>query len=221
MNNILIIGAHYDDTELGVGGTAALLAKSGKKVYKLTLTDNETDFKQKGIIVNYTSSKIASCKASKELGIEEITDFIPEKCNHLLYSSEIMQKIESIIFEKNIDTVFMHYIHDLNEDHVVASRISMVASRHCKNIFMFQSNGYISENQFHPTVFFNITDFFEAKKRALANYGPEHNRFNKLFEMNLARNFVHGFGCECEYAEGFIPIKMIVNDEDSHSNVSD
>ena len=30
MNNILIIGAHYDDTELGCGGTAAKLAAQGK-----------------------------------------------------------------------------------------------------------------------------------------------------------------------------------------------
>ena len=39
MDNILIIGAHFDDTELGVGGTAAKLAEQGKNVYKLTLTD--------------------------------------------------------------------------------------------------------------------------------------------------------------------------------------
>lgn len=47
--NVLIIGAHYDDAELGVGGTAAKLAIEGKTVYKLTLTDNETDFRQWGL----------------------------------------------------------------------------------------------------------------------------------------------------------------------------
>lgn len=29
MENILIVGAHFDDTELGAGGTAAKLVKSG------------------------------------------------------------------------------------------------------------------------------------------------------------------------------------------------
>lgn len=46
LKNVLIIGAHYDDAELGAGGTAAKLASEGKTVYKLTLTDNETDFCQ-------------------------------------------------------------------------------------------------------------------------------------------------------------------------------
>ena len=45
MKNILIVGAHYDDSELGVGGTAAKLVGEGKNVYKLTLTNNKTDFK--------------------------------------------------------------------------------------------------------------------------------------------------------------------------------
>lgn len=33
MQNILLVGAHYDDTDLGVGGTAARLSAEGKNVY--------------------------------------------------------------------------------------------------------------------------------------------------------------------------------------------
>ena len=40
MQNVLMIGAHYDDTDLGAGGTAARLSAEGKNVYKLVLTDN-------------------------------------------------------------------------------------------------------------------------------------------------------------------------------------
>ena len=46
MENILVIGAHFDDAELGCGGTMAKLSAEGKNVYKLTLTDNVTDFRQ-------------------------------------------------------------------------------------------------------------------------------------------------------------------------------
>ena len=53
MKNILIVGAHYDDAELGAGGTAAKLAAEGKNVYKLTLTDNVTKFSQMNINVAY------------------------------------------------------------------------------------------------------------------------------------------------------------------------
>ena len=37
MERILMVGAHFDDVELGAGGTATKLAEQGKKVYKLTL----------------------------------------------------------------------------------------------------------------------------------------------------------------------------------------
>ena len=53
MKNVLIVGAHYDDTELGAGGTAAKLAAEGKNVYKLTLTDNVTRFAHMNIQVEY------------------------------------------------------------------------------------------------------------------------------------------------------------------------
>ena len=56
MQNILIVGAHYDDAELGCGGTAAKLAAEGKNVYKLTLTNNVTKFSQMNIHVLYETS---------------------------------------------------------------------------------------------------------------------------------------------------------------------
>lgn len=211
MKNILVVGAHYDDSELGVGGTMALLSAAGKKVWKLTLTDNETNFTQKNIFVDKESSLISSSNACKILGVKEINEFKPVKCNELFYSKEIMQQVEAIIFKYQIDTLFFHFDHDLNRDHVEASKICMIAGRHCDNLFMYQSNGYIPENQFHPTVFFDISKVLDLKKKSLACYKQEHNRFNKMFEMNIQRNFVWGYGCEREYVEGFVPVKMIVN----------
>ena len=105
MERILIVGAHFDDAELGAGGTAAKLVSQGKKVYKLTLTNNVTDFKQKNIKVGYDDSLVDSANACKVLGIEEITDFIPAECNKLEYSKEIMQRVEKIIFDLQIDTI--------------------------------------------------------------------------------------------------------------------
>ena len=99
MKNILMIGAHYDDVELGCGGTAAKLAEEGKNVYKLTLTDNATDFKQMNIHVDADASIHESASSCQILGIREITEFKPVPCNHLFYSTELMQRVESVIFD--------------------------------------------------------------------------------------------------------------------------
>ena len=209
MENVLIIGAHFDDAELGAGGTAAKLVYEGKKVFKLTLTDNATNFTQKGIIVNYDSSKNQSSDACRVLGVEEINDFEPVECSTLTYSKSLMQRVEKVIYDYNIDTVFIHFGTDMNQDHVAANQICVTAARHCSNILQFQSNGYILDNVFYPTYFVDVSDFIEKKKQALRCYSTEHDRFNRLFETNIERNHIWGYGNEVEYAEGFKILKFL------------
>ena len=208
MNNILVIGAHFDDAELGCGGTMAKLAAEGKNVYKLTLTDNVTHFEQRNIHVDMESSLSDSARACAEMKVQEITDFPLIPCNHLTYTTEIMQKIETIIFEKKIDTVFIHYDSDMNQDHIAAAKLSLTASRHCKNVLYYQSNGYTLDKPFYPTVFFDISDYYDVKKRALDHYQGDHNRFERLFDIAMKRTEIWGYANEVPYAEGFVPVKM-------------
>ena len=210
MENILIVGAHFDDTELGVGGTAAKLVEQGKNVFKLTLTDNVTVFKNMKIQVDYDPSVKMSAEACKILGINEITDFVPEKCCQLFYNTEVMQKVEDLIFKLKIDTIFMHHSDDMNQDHVEASRICKTASRHCQNVLMYQSNGYILYESCNPLFFVDISDQIEKKRAALDCYGGDHNRANRLFNTILERNHIWGYGTKCEYAEGFYPLKLML-----------
>lgn len=208
MENILVIGAHFDDAELGCGGTMAKLAAQGKNVYKLTLTDNVTNFKQMNINVNFEDSLSDSGKACEVLGVQEIRDFEFTDCNHLQYSSEFMQKVEAIIYDYQIDTVYAHFYSDANQDHVEASRICRTAARHCRNFFYFQSNGYVREDAFHPTFFVDISDYIEKKKEALAQYQGDHNRGDRLFETAISNNAVWGYANQVAYAEGFMPLKI-------------
>lgn len=208
MKNILMIGAHFDDVELGCGGTAAKLVAEGKTVYKLTLTDNVTNYTDKNIFVAYETSIEASAKACKILGVKEIP-FPVQKCNGLIYSTELMQKLEKIIADYQIDTVFIHFSDDLNQDHIEASKISKTASRYCDNVLAYQSNTYILSSSYYPSYFFDISNFIELKKNALAQYGKEHDRFGELFSSNISRNKVWGYGNHVDYAEGFVVIKML------------
>lgn len=212
MNNVLIVGAHFDDAELGAGGTAAKLAADGKNVYKLTLTNNVTKFDAMNINVAYESSYMQSAKACEVLGVKEITDFVPVECSKLEYTQEIMQRVEKYIYDLNIDTIFMHFNADMNTDHVAASRICLTAGRHCRNIIQFQSNGYVLENVYYPTFFVDVSDYIEKKRKALACYGAEHNRFDRLFEASIERCHIWGYANKVEYAEGFNIIKMLLKD---------
>ena len=207
MKKVLAIGAHFDDVELAVGGTLNKISKNGGECYKLTLTDNVTLSKHLKLNINYKTSKKSSAEACKILGVKEIQNKKIVKCSKLLYSKEYMQYIEDIIYKKNIDTVFMHYDHDLNQDHIAASEICKTASRHCKNILMFQSNFYLNTKNFSPTLFIDINNEIKNKKNSLKCYEDAHNRYNKLFDLTFKRNEIWGSYFGNGFAEAFIPIK--------------
>ncbi len=210
MKNILVIGAHYDDAELGAAGTMAKFAnEGGGTVYKLTLTDNVTDFTQMNIHVEYESSAMQSHKSCEIMGVSEITELKPVNCNHLKYSTQIMQSIEKIIFQNKIDTAIIHYDDDMNTDHIEASKICLTAARHCDNILMYQSNGYILNKAFQPNFFVDISGYIDIKRKALEQYGDEHNRFDRLFELSIERCNTWGYANKCDYAEGFKIVKML------------
>ncbi len=208
MKKILAIGAHFDDVDLAVGGTLNQIHKNGGECFKLTLTDNVTLSKNLKLNIDYKTSKKSSSKACKILGIKEIKNNKMVKCSKLTYSKEYMQYIENIIYDKNIDTVFIHYDHDLNQDHIAASEICKTASRHCMNILMFQSNFYLNSNNFSPSLFFDIKNEIHNKKNSLKCYENSHNRKNKLFDLTFKRNEIWGSYIGTTYAEGFIPIKL-------------
>jgi LmbE family N-acetylglucosaminyl deacetylase len=214
MENILMIGAHYDDVELGCGGTAARFISEGKKVYKLILTDN---FVRESSFNKFTApdkSMEESKKACEILGIQEISDFTKVPNCNLTYSTELMQRIESIILKYTIDTVFMHSQNDMNHDHIEAARICMVAARHVSNLYTYRSNIYITEAHYVPRVYWDISDFYEKKKEALSSYGIEHQRsmangMNHLFENIICQNKIWGYAIDKLYAEGFEVIKEV------------
>ena len=214
MENILLVGAHYDDVELGCGGTAARLVSEGKTVYKLILTDNFVRASSFNQFTEPEQSFKDSRKACEILGIKEITNFMKVPNCNLVYSTELMQRVENVLLKYKIDTVFMHSENDMNHDHVEAAKICKVAARHVTNLYMYRSNIYVTEIQFFPKVYWDISAFYQKKEEALSAYGVEHQRGmangkNKLFEDIIFQNRIWGYAIDAMYAEGFEVIKEV------------
>ncbi len=213
MKKILIIAAHFDDVELAAGGSISRWVREGKEVYKIVLTDNITKFRKKNINVEYEKSKEESTKAAKILGIKEVLDFPVERCLNLQYNKKQMKIIESFILDNNIDTVLMHHMFDVQQDHVHAFTISNVAARYCNRLLTYQSNKYILPIDFYPRYFVDITKDINKKIEALNCYSSEHNRNNKLFDMTIQQNKVFGYQANLTtddtYAEAFHIIKFL------------
>jgi LmbE family N-acetylglucosaminyl deacetylase len=213
MKTILVIGAHYDDAELGVGGSMAKWRREGKTVYKLTLSDNATNFKQKNITVIPDEAKAESAKACEVLGVWELKGLVTlQDCTTVTYQKEQMQLIEAFILENKVDTLVMHNVFDIQQDHIHAATISYVAGRYCDNILMYQSNKYVLPVDFYPRYFVDITAEMELKNEALACYSSEHDRYLQLFDNTTRQNQVDGYRVNMNkgihFAEAFKILKF-------------
>lgn len=187
MKNILLVGAHYDDIELGVGGTAARLAAEGKQVYKLILTDN---FVKESVFNKYTDPQVSkkdSQKACDILGIKEITRLEKVQNCHLRYSTELMQQIEKLIVQYQIDTVFMHSEYDMNMDHVEAAKICKVAARHVENLYVYRSNIYITETQFIPKIFLIFPTILNKRRKHLLHMETNIREVWRVDKINFLK----------------------------------
>ncbi|OGN40941.1 MAG: hypothetical protein A2606_03645 [Candidatus Yanofskybacteria bacterium RIFOXYD1_FULL_42_10] len=211
--NIMAIGAHHDDIELGVGGTLAKFAKEKNKVYGLTLTDSETYDHIKKYHRPSQRAVTEHTKAAKIIGYEIIE--VPKEllgiCTKLHYSPELMQFIETTIHKYKIDILFVHWKYDMNTDHEEAAKLSILAGRHAKRVLMYRSNWYQPDKGFNGIVYSDISEVIAVKKKALNSYTGEIRRYGKAWINSfIDANRSWGYSIGSHYAEVFEPVRYIL-----------
>ncbi|MEN3190246.1 MAG: PIG-L family deacetylase, partial [Atribacterota bacterium] len=117
MLNILTVGPHPDDVELGMGGSILKFTEAGHQVTIVDLTDGEPT--PRG---NPEIRKKESVKASRILGIEErITLDFPNR--YLQDEIDARQELAEIIRKIQPDILFAPYWIDAHPDHIATSKI--------------------------------------------------------------------------------------------------
>lgn len=209
--NILAIGAHHDDIELGCGGAIAKLAFEGHQVYGITLTDSETHFEQKNI---YRSKEEALKEAERAAGVIglQLKDLDHPKAKNgcLVYDVQLMRQIEKFIFNHKISQIFTHWRYDMNTDHEAASKLTTVAARHVQRILAFRSNWYQPDRAFNGNFYIDISDHIESKKKSLECYSVEiKNRSREWADTFINYNRSWGFSVGTKFAELFEVIRWV------------
>ncbi|TVQ54005.1 MAG: bacillithiol biosynthesis deacetylase BshB1 [Phycisphaerales bacterium] len=116
MANILVVGPHPDDQELGMGGTIARLAEQGHRVLLLDMTNGEpTPFGDPE-----TRAKEAAA-AAKILGVERRLLGLPNRM--VVHSIEARHQVAGVIREHQAEIVFTPYFEDAHPDHIATTRI--------------------------------------------------------------------------------------------------
>ncbi|HEY8096232.1 MAG TPA: PIG-L deacetylase family protein [Methylophilaceae bacterium] len=207
--NILAIGAHFDDVELGCGGALARHVAKGDNVYVFvatvsgfsnhyaqTVRSNDTALKEAQAAMKIIGTTELICGQFKTLEVE--------------FVDELNIQILQIVQEKKIDLVYTHWIGDIHHDHAAVSKASMHSCRHVPRLLMYRSNWYHSTQDFRGNFYVDITEYWELKEKAIRAHASEVERTgNKWisFFQNEAENAGQRIGVK--YAEVFEVVKWL------------
>lgn len=115
--DILAIGAHPDDVELGCGGTIAKLISEGKKIAVIDLTEGEL-----GTRGTNETRALESAEASKILGISA-RENLKMKDGFLENSEEYQLRIVKMIRKYQPEIILCNAIEDRHPDHAKAAKL--------------------------------------------------------------------------------------------------
>lgn len=207
--NILAIGAHFDDVELGCGGALAKHTQNGDNVYVYVATVS-------GFTNQYNqtvrSSEIALGEAQAAMQILGVKELICGKFKTLEveFVDELNIEILRIVQEKKIDKVYAHWIGDIHHDHQAVAKASLHSCRHVPRLLMYRSNWYHSTMEFRGNFYIDITRQWDTKERAIQAHASEMDRTSSKwigFFKNEAENAGQRIGVN--YAEVFEVVKWL------------
>jgi bacillithiol biosynthesis deacetylase BshB1 len=125
MADVVCIGAHPDDVEIGMGGTVAALSGRGLDVLILDLTDGEPT--PRG---THETRMAEAAEAARVLGCRRVTLDLPNR--YLFDSVEARTAVAEVLRDERPSVLFVPYPEDAHPDHLAASLIAEAARFYAK-----------------------------------------------------------------------------------------
>ena len=173
--NILAIGAHPDDIELGCGGLLIKSARQGHNVFMYTLTRGSAS----GDSEQRTKEQIEAAKfiGAQMLWIDNFED------TRLSLTVELINHIELIVQKTQADVIYTHPRTDTHHDHRAVVEATLEAARFSPNILSYEMP---MTKDFTPEIYFDVSDVMNDKIELLSIFSSQGH---KIF---LASNAVRG-----------------------------
>jgi len=203
--NVLCLGAHSDDIEIGCGGTILRLLSEYENIEVLWVV-----FGANGVRIDEATRSanqfLANAK-KKNIIVENFKDgFFP------YVGQEIKAYFEKLKKEISPDFIFTHYRHDLHQDHRVISELTWNTFRN-HLILEYEIMKYDGDIG-NPNLFVNLDHLTCQKKirQILESFKSQSNHqwFSEDAFMALLR--LRGIECNAhdKYAEGFYCRKIAI-----------
>lgn len=176
--NILAIGAHPDDVELGCGGTLLKAVRQGHNVYMYNIT--------RGSASGDPAMRVQELIHSSEfVGVNTlwIDNFEDTK---LSLNSQLVNHIEYFIGKAKPDLIYTHSGCDNHHDHRAIAAATIEAGRFVPNIVAYEMP---VTRDFKPQVYFDISDVIDEKIKLLNVF---YSQRDKMFiKSNAIRGLAY------------------------------
>jgi len=224
VNRILIIAAHPDDDILGCGGYISKYSK--QNCIRVAFIAEGSSCRFNGNIDDIVKEEINNrnqfgLNALKILGVNDV-EFYNLKCGSLdqipiLTINKIIEN-EINYFKPNI--VFTHSNKDVNNDHMIIHKSTIMATRPGAKFFVpkvyayevLSSSEWKFTESFKPNYFEQLNELDLLNKwDALKEYESEIKPFPypRSYEGLKVLSNYRGIQCNCEYAEAYEIIREI------------
>lgn len=194
--DILAIGAHPDDIELGCGGLLIKAARNGHNVHMLSMTRGAAGGDSDKRVEELNRS--ARFIGAKNLWIDNFID------SRLHLDSDLINHIEHFINLISPDIIITHSKGDVHHDHRAVSDATMEAARFNSNVLSYEIP--LSKN-FEPEVFYDITDVVDLKVELIEIFWTQQSKLylkaNAIKGLAEYRALQSRLNTSVKYAEAF------------------
>ena len=225
MNKVLILAAHPDDEVLGCGGVMSKYLKSGADLKVVFLGEGSSCRYQDPSCAESLEAirirKISAISAIESLGVKSYS-FYDLPCGRfdVVPIIEINKIIEAEIEEFSPTAVFTHSSRDVNNDHQLIHKATLMSTRpgaqnSVRRVLSYEvlsSSEWSFGNAFLPNFFERLKEEDVVRKwRALAIYATEVRAypFPRSNEGIRAHAMMRGMQAGFEFAEAFQLIREL------------
>jgi len=203
---VLAIGAHFDDIELGCGGSLCKHANNGDAVTMYVATNS--GFSGDAGSRDAGEARKEGEKAAEIIGAKLILG--GHQTLFLEFCDEVNSQLVQIIHNHQIDTIYTHWNDDVHHDHAALAFSTLHAARHVPRLLMYRSNWYHSTAPFHKQYYVDITSVWKTKEKALRAHESEMRRTGEKW-IEYFRAEARNCGAETgvEMAEAFQVVKWL------------
>jgi LmbE family N-acetylglucosaminyl deacetylase len=200
VRNVLAIGAHPDDIELGCGATLIAHVAAGDSVTMLVLTGGENG---PGVAHRHAEQRAAAAIIGATLRWGRLVD-----CQ-LTPDAATVGLVETVVAETEADVVYVHAPDDSHQDHRAAAAATLSAARRMSRVMHYQSPSTLT---FSPTVYVDVTAHLSGKLAALKAHVSQVE-MSAMVEPDAVVASARHWGAQARigYAEAFAPTRMVLD----------